>query len=242
MRPACGSASTSGSVRVGVARSDPSGLLATPVRDGAAGPAAAADLRRGSPRSSPRTEAVEVVVGPAAVTLRRARARRPRGARATPPRSPRRVAPVPVRLVDERLTTVAAARHAARQRGRRAAGSAPWSTRRPRWSSCRPPWTPSAAPGRRPARTCRPAGAADPAGRVNPGTGQGARTDEGPAPRELHLRRLRGRRCLLRGGVGRGGRGTGGGGADRGRRPGRSGTGREGPVDAPGAGAVRAVR
>lgn len=104
-----------GDVRIGVARSDPSGVLATPVET----------LRRG--RGDVRrigaiveeTEAVEVVVGlprsmaggegPAAVKVRRFAAE-----------LARRVAPVPVRLCDERLTTVSA-ESILRERGRKGA-------------------------------------------------------------------------------------------------------------------------
>jgi putative Holliday junction resolvase len=92
-----------GDARVGVARSDPSGFLATPletVRRGKGDLARVARLVRDA-------EAVEVVVGlprslsggegPAAVKVREF-ATRLAG----------RVAPVPVRLVDERLTTISA--------------------------------------------------------------------------------------------------------------------------------------
>jgi putative Holliday junction resolvase len=123
-----------GSVRVGVAASDPSGLLATPVRT------VARDLAADTPRDKPQDMArgagaagaekaqvtapsdieeiatlvaeldcVEVVVGlprslsggegPAAAS-----------ARTYAGRLAARVAPVPVRLVDERLTTVDAHR------------------------------------------------------------------------------------------------------------------------------------
>ena len=92
-----------GDARVGVARSDPSGFLASPVET----------LRRGRgdlariARLVADEEAVEVVVGlprslsggegPAAAKVREYAAR-----------LADRVAPVPVRLVDERLTTVSA--------------------------------------------------------------------------------------------------------------------------------------
>lgn len=102
-----------GSVRVGVARSDPDGLLATPLETVPRDPSAAPDeagpdvdrivavvaeheavlLVVGLPRSLSGDE------GPAA-----ARARTYAGLLAA------RVAPVPVRLVDERLTTVDAHR------------------------------------------------------------------------------------------------------------------------------------
>ena len=98
-----------GSVRVGVAASDPSGLLATPVRTLARDTSAtAADLAELG-RLVAEVEALEVVVGlprtlagqegPAAVEARQyAR------------RLAVLVAPVAVRLVDERLTTVDAHR------------------------------------------------------------------------------------------------------------------------------------
>lgn len=92
-----------GDARIGVARSDPSGFLATPVETVGRG---RGDLARLSALVS-EVEAVEVVVGlprslrggegPAAVKVREFAAR-----------LARRVAPVPVRLVDERLTTVSA--------------------------------------------------------------------------------------------------------------------------------------
>jgi putative Holliday junction resolvase len=92
-----------GDARIGVARSDPSGTLATPVETVRRGKG---DLRR-IRQLVASEEAVEVVVGlprslsgtegPAAVKTREfAR------------RLAERVAPVPVRLVDERLTTVSA--------------------------------------------------------------------------------------------------------------------------------------
>lgn len=104
-----------GDARVGVARSDPTGFLATPletVRRGKGDLARLATLTR-------ETEAVEVVVGlprslsggegPAAAKVRDFAAR-----------LARRVAPVPVRLVDERLTTVSA-ESVLRQQGRKGA-------------------------------------------------------------------------------------------------------------------------
>jgi putative Holliday junction resolvase len=92
-----------GDARIGVARSDPSGFLASPVETVRRGKG---DLRRIA-RILEESEAMEVVVGlprslsggegPAAAKTRdfaRSLARR--------------VAPVPVRLCDERLTTVSA--------------------------------------------------------------------------------------------------------------------------------------
>lgn len=92
-----------GDARIGVARSDPSGFLATPVETVRRGKG---DLARIAAIAA-EEEAVEVVVGlprslsgregPAAVKVREFAAT-----------LARRVAPVPVRLVDERMTTVSA--------------------------------------------------------------------------------------------------------------------------------------
>lgn len=92
-----------GDARIGVARSDPSGFLATPVETVRRGQG---DLRRIAALVA-EEETVEVIVGlprslsggegPAAVKVREFAAR-----------LANRVAPVPVRLVDERLTTVSA--------------------------------------------------------------------------------------------------------------------------------------
>jgi putative holliday junction resolvase len=92
-----------GDARIGVARSDPSGFLATPVETVRRG---RGDLARLS-RIVAEAEALEVVVGlprslsgsegPAAAKVREFAAR-----------LARRIAPVPVRLCDERLTTVSA--------------------------------------------------------------------------------------------------------------------------------------
>jgi putative holliday junction resolvase len=92
-----------GDARIGVARSDPSGFLATPVETVRRGKG---DLARIA-RILEEEGAVEVVVGlprslsggegPAAAKVRDFAAR-----------LARRIAPVPVRLCDERLTTVSA--------------------------------------------------------------------------------------------------------------------------------------
>lgn len=92
-----------GDARIGIARSDPTGFLATPVETVKRGKG---DLRRIAAIAA-EEEAVEVLVGlprslaggegPAAVKVREFAARL-----AT------RLAPVTVRLVDERLTTVSA--------------------------------------------------------------------------------------------------------------------------------------
>jgi putative holliday junction resolvase len=114
MRPGVRLAVDVGSVRVGVAASDPSGTIATPVtvlrRDARANRDVAelAALVR-------EREAVEVVVG-LPRSLRNAEGAAAASARAYAVRLVAAVAPVPVRMVDERLTTVEATR------GLRAAG------------------------------------------------------------------------------------------------------------------------
>lgn len=102
-----------GEARIGVARSDPSGFLATPVETVARGEGDLVRLRA----LVVEEEAVEVVVGlprslsggegPAAARVRQF-------AQALA----RQVAPVPVRLCDERLTTVSA-ESMLRDRGRK---------------------------------------------------------------------------------------------------------------------------
>ncbi len=92
-----------GDARIGVARSDPSGFLATPVETVRRGKGDLARLAR----LVREAEAVEVLVGlprslsggegPAALKVREFAVR-----------LAARIAPVPVRLVDERLTTVSA--------------------------------------------------------------------------------------------------------------------------------------
>ena len=92
-----------GDARIGVARSDPTGFLATPVETVRRGRGDVSRLRR----LVEETEAVEVVVGlprslsggegPSAVKVREF-------ARSLA----RQIDPVPVRLCDERLTTVSA--------------------------------------------------------------------------------------------------------------------------------------
>jgi putative Holliday junction resolvase len=97
-----------GSVRVGVARCDPEGLLATPVqtlaRDGTTG----ADIEVIA-RLVREWGAIEVVVG---LPLRLGGGEGPAAAaaRGYAEAVARRVAPVGVRLVDERLSTVTATR------------------------------------------------------------------------------------------------------------------------------------
>lgn len=97
-----------GTVRVGVAASDPDGVLASPVVTLARDPAGGADLDRLAALVRER-EAVEVVVGlPRSLSGRLGPAAR--SAQEYAAALADRVAPVPVRLCDERLTTVAATR------------------------------------------------------------------------------------------------------------------------------------
>jgi putative Holliday junction resolvase len=103
MRPGVRIGIDPGDARIGVARCDPSGMLATPVETVRRGKGDLARLRQ----IVAQARAVEVVVGlprsmsggegPAAVKVR-----------AFALDLARRLAPVPVRLVDERLTTVSA--------------------------------------------------------------------------------------------------------------------------------------
>ncbi|MFB9894116.1 Holliday junction resolvase RuvX [Planobispora takensis] len=92
-----------GSVRIGVARSDPSGLLATPVETVRRGKG---DLERIA-QIAAEHEAIEIVVGlPTSLSGREGQAAEL--ARAFAARVAARLDPVPVRLFDERLTTVTA--------------------------------------------------------------------------------------------------------------------------------------
>ncbi|MBT2229686.1 Holliday junction resolvase RuvX [Nonomuraea sp. NEAU-A123] len=100
-----------GSVRIGVARSDPSGLLATPVETVRRGQG---DLDRIAAIADEHS-AIEVVVGlPTSLSGREGPAAAL--AREFATSLAVRLAPTPVRLFDERLTTVAA------QQGLRASG------------------------------------------------------------------------------------------------------------------------
>lgn len=93
-----------GDTRIGVARSDPSGVLATPVETVRRGQG---DLRR-IHRILTAEEAVEVVVGlPRSLSGKEGPAAAK--ARDFAQRLAARIAPVPVRMLDERLTTVTAA-------------------------------------------------------------------------------------------------------------------------------------
>ena len=107
-----------GDARIGVARSDPSGFLATPVETVRTGKG---DLRRLA-QLVREVEAVEVVVG-LPRSLNGSEGPAADKARGLAARLARRVHPVPVRLCDERLTTVSAesilreqGRHGAKRR------------------------------------------------------------------------------------------------------------------------------
>lgn len=92
-----------GDSRIGVARSDPTGFLATPVETVARG---SGDVRRIA-KIVTEAEAVEVVVG-LPRSLKGGEGPSAAKVRQFTDRLARRIAPVPVRLVDERMTTVSA--------------------------------------------------------------------------------------------------------------------------------------
>jgi putative Holliday junction resolvase len=101
-----------GSARIGVARCDPGGLLATPLTTISRGPG---DLDRIASLVAAEG-AIEVIVGlPTGLSGREGTAAV--GTRAFAASLSARLAPVPVRLLDERLTTVIA-HDALRQAGR----------------------------------------------------------------------------------------------------------------------------
>jgi putative holliday junction resolvase len=100
-----------GTVRVGVAACDPGGLLASPLTTLARDLRGGADLDKLA-RLVAEREAVEVVVGlPRSLSGRSGPAAR--AAREYAESLAERIEPVPVRLSDERLTTVAATRRLA---------------------------------------------------------------------------------------------------------------------------------
>jgi putative Holliday junction resolvase len=97
-----------GSVRVGIARSDPSGILASPVETLRRDVARCGDLARIAALVR-EWDVVEVVVGlPTGLSGREGAAAE--AARRYAVDIARRVVPVPVRVVDERLSTVTAHR------------------------------------------------------------------------------------------------------------------------------------
>jgi putative holliday junction resolvase len=99
-----------GSVRVGVARSDPGGILASPLAVLPAGPDEKGEVARLAASSG----AIEVIVGlPTSLSGREGAAAA--GARSFAEGLAERLAPIPVRLVDERFTTTVA--HDALRRG-----------------------------------------------------------------------------------------------------------------------------
>jgi putative holliday junction resolvase len=99
-----------GSVRIGVARSDPAGVLASPLGTVRRGSGDLAELAR----IASETEPVEVIVG-LAISLRGTELAAAASGRAFAVALANRLAPVPVRLVDERFTTVLA--HTALRQG-----------------------------------------------------------------------------------------------------------------------------
>lgn len=117
MRPGVRLGIDPGDARIGVARSDPTGFLATPVETVRRGRGDLARIGRILAEIAEDSTVLEVVVGlprslrggenPATAKVREFAAA-----------LARRVAPVPVRLVDERLTTVSA-EAMLRDRGRR---------------------------------------------------------------------------------------------------------------------------
>jgi putative Holliday junction resolvase len=115
-----------GTVRVGVARSDPSGVLASPVETLARDVASGADLDRlaGLIRATAEEGAVAGVVVGLPRTLRGEEGASAVMARGYAAELAPRIAPIPVELSDERLTTVSAERKLAaggvRSRNRRA--------------------------------------------------------------------------------------------------------------------------
>ena len=97
-----------GAVRVGVAVSDARGLVATPTETVPRDPTGKTDIERIAAIAAER-DAVEVIVGlPLSMSGREGPAAD--AARTYAAALAARLAPVPVRLVDERLTTVSATR------------------------------------------------------------------------------------------------------------------------------------
>jgi putative Holliday junction resolvase len=97
-----------GSVRVGVAASDPEGLLASPIAVLQRDPKRGTDLIELA-RLAAEREAVEIVVG-LPRSLSGGEGKAAKSAREYASSLAQRVAPVSVRLVDERLSTVEATR------------------------------------------------------------------------------------------------------------------------------------
>ena len=108
-----------GAVRVGVAVSDPDGILATPLTTLARDPGKDADIARLA-EIVREYEAVEVIIG-LPVTLSGVERQAAALSRAYADRLDRMISPIPVRLSDERMSTVAATRRLSERgvRGRR---------------------------------------------------------------------------------------------------------------------------
>jgi len=104
-----------GSVRIGIARSDPGGVLASPLTVLRSGPGAQAGRARAElVRLAVGEGAIEVIVGlPTSLSGREGAAAA--GAREFASDLAGRLTPIPVRLVDERFTTTEA--HGALRRG-----------------------------------------------------------------------------------------------------------------------------
>ena len=126
MRPGVRLGIDPGDARIGVARSDPSGFLATPVETVRRG---RGDLARIAQLASAEERGGRGRRRAAALAVRGRGAGRRQGRASSPAGLARRVAPVPVRLCDERLTTVSRGGYAARPGAQGAASGAPWSTR-----------------------------------------------------------------------------------------------------------------
>ncbi len=99
-----------GTVRIGVARSDPGGLLASPLDTVRRGAGDVAELAR----LAAENEAIEIIVG-LAVGLAGREGKSAADGRSVASALAERLGPVPVRLLDERFTTVLA--HAVLQQG-----------------------------------------------------------------------------------------------------------------------------
>jgi putative holliday junction resolvase len=107
MRPGVRIGIDPGDARIGVARSDPSGFLATPVETVRRGKGDLARIARILAEEADGSTVLEVVVGlPRSLSGREGPAAAK--VREFAGRLAARLAPVPVRLVDERMTTVSA--------------------------------------------------------------------------------------------------------------------------------------
>ena len=155
-----------GSVRIGVARSDPGGVLASPLTVLRTGPGAQAGQARAElARLAAGEGAIEVIVGlPTSLSGRAGTAAA--GAREFAADLAGRLTPVPVRLLDERFTTTEA--HAALRRG----GKDARARRQVVDAAAAAVLLQAALDTER--ATGRPAGQLVPPGAVNPGSGASA--------------------------------------------------------------------